>query len=92
MTHTANIASPTRFSWIVGGDRRVEIVTLGTVSIVQISEQSYAVVRDDTREFFACCSTLKQAASFLRRTLGKGSRCQTASPNYFDAVADEGAA
>lgn len=73
MTDTATIASPARFSWIIGGDRRVEILTQGGVSIVQIGIKSYAVVRDETCEFLACCPSLSKASAFLARTV-KGGR------------------
>lgn len=73
MTDTATIASPARFSWIIGGDRRVEILTQGDVSIVQIGSKSYAVVRDEACEFLACCPSLSKASAFLARTV-KGGR------------------
>lgn len=73
MTDTATIASAARFSWIIGGDRRVEILTQGGVSIVQIGIKSYAVVRDETCEFLACCPSLVKASAFLARTV-KGGR------------------
>jgi len=73
MTDSATIASSARFSWIVGGDRRVEILTLGSVSIVQIASKSYAVVRDGTCEFLACCPSLAKASAFASRTV-KGGR------------------
>jgi hypothetical protein len=75
MTNTATIASPAssaRFSWIVGGDRRVEVATLGGVSIVHIANKSYAIVRDETREFLACCPSLGSASAFLSRTVKAG--------------------
>jgi hypothetical protein len=67
------IASTPRFSWIVGGNRRVEIITMGGVSIVEIADKSYAVVRDETREFLGCCPTLNRASVFMDRVL-KGGR------------------
>lgn len=71
MPDTATIASPARFSWIIGGNRRVEIRTQDGVSIVQIGSKSYAVVRDETREFLACCPSLAKASAFLSR-IAKG--------------------
>jgi hypothetical protein len=72
-TPLATVASPARFSWIVGGDRRVEIISMGGVSIVQIAAKAYAVVRDDTREFLACCPSLGLASRSLSRIV-KGGR------------------
>jgi len=72
MTHSATIASPSRFSWIIGGDRRVEIRTEGGVSIVQIGHKAYAVVREEAREFLACCPTLAKAAALLARSTKGG--------------------
>ena len=73
MTDTTTIASPARFSWIIGGDRRVEILTQGGVSIVQIGIKSYAIVREETCEFLACCPSLVKAMAFAARNL-KGGR------------------
>ena len=63
------VTSPSRFSWIVGGDRRVEMLRDGFLSIVQIDSKSFAIIDEERQTLFGICTSCKQAQKVLPRIM-----------------------
>jgi len=68
-TSVQTVTSPSRFSWIVGGDRRDVYVDNGMLAIVEIASGSYAIVDDQCKQMYGICKTLKQAQRAFARIM-----------------------